>query len=346
MRLLFVNSIANSTWGGGEKWMVTAASGLKRRGHQVWIGCRSDSILGERAWDAGLNVLPLPIAGDLNPLLVAKLIRFLKKEKIQILIPNLIKDIRTAGLAGRLSKTPLILARQGLVLCKKRWKYKIGFQYLTDGIIVNSQGTADTYQSYDWFKDNQIHLIHNGIDLPIETNEGTANDRPIIFSAGRLDPQKNFPMLLKTALLVKTEQKPWEFVIAGEGPEKHSLENMIENLKLTNVKLIGFQEELKSWFKKCDLFALPSRFEGMPNVVMEAMAFAKPVVATNLPGTTGLLVEKDDGSAFFNAIKQILESKDAGRIMGQAGRKRIEIFFSVEAMLDNLEDLLHRLGAA
>ena len=354
MKLLFVNSIANNTWGGGEKWMLTAALGLKHRGHQVWMGCRADSILGERAWDAGLNVLPLPIAGDLNPLLVAKLIRFLKQEKIQILIPNLIKDIRTAGLAGRLAGTPLILARQGLVLCKNEWKYKVVFQHLTDAIIVNSQGTADTYHSFGWFKDNQIHLVYNGVHLSDEIVERADNKNPIIFSAGRLDPQKNFPMLLKAALLAKTENKPWEFVIAGDGPERSILENMIDNLKLTNVKLIGFQEDLKIWFEKCDLFALPSRFEGMPNVIMEAMAAAKPVVATDLPGirdlmihgTTGLLVENDNTRDFFKAIEHILESKDQGQSMGRAGRKHIEAQFSIETMLDNLESLFHRLGVA
>lgn len=349
MRILFVNSIGSDVWGGGEKWMVTTASGLIQRGHQAWVGCRPSSCLANEVKAAGVPLLELPVAGDINPRLTNRLLGFLRSNSVDVLVLNLMKDIRTAGPAGRMAGTPLILSRQGLVLCSSKLKYRLSFALFTDGMIVNSSHIRNTYLSYGWFRPERIHTVHNGIALP-PLNENRQFGSNIVLSAGRLDPQKGYPILLKAASIARTDKQPWQFVIAGEGPQRQELESRIEGMKLENVRLIGFQRDIRPHLERAALLALPSLFEGMPNVVMEAMAAGKPVVATDLPGTrdlviqgeTGLLVPVSDAGALYAGIRKIMDSPSRAERMGEAGRERIARDFTISQMLDRLESVFAR----
>lgn len=266
------------------------------------------------------------------------------------------KDIRIAGLAGRMARVPLILARQGLVLCKKKLKYELGFRYLTDGLIVNSASVRDTYLSYGWFKEHQIGIIHNGVSVTPDTPlfdvqriVPQAESRMMILTAGRLDPQKGFMNLLEVAKRAKAMNRSWIFVIAGEGPLKNQIEDRIADYGISDtVRLIGFQSEIRSLMKSSDVFILPSRFEGMPNVVMEAMAEGTPVVASDvngikelmIDGETGYLVSPDNTDDFVDRLVR-LEDRDRRTQMGTAARERVLRCFTWERMADQLETYLH-----
>ncbi len=356
MNILFTNSIGKQKWGGGEKWMVKAAKGLSQRNHNVFLGCKKNSILMKKATQEGIKTFGINIHSDFGPINTYKIYNFLSKNKIEILICNLNKDVRVAGLAGRLAKTPLIFARHGIQLCGKKLKHKITLLNLTDGIITNSQTIKDAYMKYGWFNDDFVKVIYNGIktnknipNYPIEEELPFIKNKKIILSAGRLSNQKGFIYLIKTAKIAKEYNRNWIFLIAGKGRLKNNLLQAIEDDGLKNyVKLIGFYEDIFPLLKVSDVFVLPSLFEGMPNVVMEAMSLGKPVVATDVNGVRELMVDGETGfivppknhQAIYEKLSLLLSNKNLCEKMGKTGRKRIEDNFTYKNMIDNLESFL------
>ena len=337
--------------------MVNAAALLIKRGHSVYLGCKPGSQLMQRAEQRGIPVRPFRIRGDIDPLMTCKIDRFLRKEQVDILICNFIKDIRVAGLAGRFAGTRLILARQGLVLCRNKLKYELSFRYLTDGLIVNSGSVRDTYISYGWFDDHQISVVYNGVSVETQTppiDIGSAfpmtTDRMVILSAGRFDPQKGLMSIVEMAKIAKEMGKAWAFLIAGDGPLRPLIQSQITENDLSDyVALVGFQPNLRGLMKSGDVFVLPSRFEGMPNVVMEAMAEGMPVVASDVDGIrelmndgeTGYLVSSDAPHEFVDRLIR-LEDGDRRRKMGASGRERVLQLFTWERMADQLESCFRR----
>jgi len=356
MNILFINSIGKNKWGGGEKWMVKAAKGLSKKNHNVFLSCKKNSVLMKKAKQEGIKTVPFNIHSDFSPINTYKIKKFLLGNKIEILICNLNKDVRVAGLAGRLAKIPLILARHGIQLCGKKWRHKLSLLKLTDGIITNSQTIKNAYRNYGWFKDDFIKVIYNGIetrkhipDFPIEKELPFTRNKKIILSAGRLSEQKGFIYLIKTAKIAKEQNNDWIFLIAGKGRLKNYLLQEIKKCELENyVKLIGFYEDIFPLLKAVDVFVLSSLFEGMPNVVMEAMSTVRPVIATDvngvhelmIDGETGFIVPPKNSQAIYEKLSLLLSNKNLCEKMGKAGRKRVENHFTYKNMIDNLESFL------
>lgn len=356
MRILFINSIGRNKFGGGEKWMARAAAGLTRRGHDVVLASKRNSRLLHYAESLGVRTEVFEIRGDLSPLTTLTIASWLKKHRTDLLICNLNKDVRVAGLAARMAKTPVVLARHGMLLCSRKWKHKVTLQNLTDGIITNSRTIREAYSAYGWFPKEFVKVIYNGLDIPegIQRFDFAARfpGKKIIYSAGRLSEQKGFEYLIDAAAILKKERNDLLFAISGEGKLEAELRERIKANGLEeNVALLGFSDDIYPMLKGCDLFVLASLFEGMPNVVMEAMAMQKPVVATDVNGArelmgagqhstdnpSGLIIPPRDPGAIADAIRTLIDNPDAMAAFGRAGYDRVKSDFTTEAMVDNLE---------
>ncbi|MFP4181867.1 MAG: glycosyltransferase [Thiohalospira sp.] len=142
---------------------------------------------------------------------------------------------------------------------------------------------------------------------------GAERDRPVIVAVGRLKGQKDFPTLLRAFAAL---QRPARLIILGEGPDREALERLRDELGLADsVDLPGFTENPYAWMRAADLFVLSSRYEGSPNVLVEAMAVGTPVVATDCPsgprallrdGELGPLVPVGDSEALAAAMERVL----------------------------------------
>jgi glycosyltransferase involved in cell wall biosynthesis len=129
---------------------------------------------------------------------------------------------------------------------------------------------------------------------------------------------------------------------------------MITELGLAGrVRLLGWRREVAELIAGADLFVLSSRWEGMPNVVLEAMACGRPVVATDIPGTaelvvpdvTGLLVPRDDPGALAAAIERLLHNQQLAASLGSSGRERARQVFPLAAMVRQNVELYRRILA-
>jgi glycosyltransferase involved in cell wall biosynthesis len=356
MNILFINSISRNKFGGGEKWMVNAAKGLTDRGHSVVLASKRNSRLLEYASQRGVRTEVMEIHGDFSPLATMKIAAWMKKHQTDILICNLNKDVRVAGLAAQLVGHPVVLARHGMLLCSRKWKHKLSLTRLTDGIITNSRTIRAAYAEYGWFDADFVKVIYNGLVIP---GNVTAYDfasrfpgKKIIYSAGRLSKQKGFEYLIDAAAILKRKRDDLIFAISGEGKLEAELKSRVKALGLeASFIFLGFTPDIYPCVKGCDLFVLASLFEGMPNVVMEAMAMQKPVVATDVNGArelmgaseeslacdTGLIIPPKNPQAIAEAIEKIIDNPALLEAYGKAGHRRVETQFTIPIMVDNLE---------
>jgi len=175
----------------------------------------------------------------------------------------------------------------------------------------------------------------------------------LIGAAGRLSPEKGFDVLLDAAARVVRSEGTAGFLIFGDGPLRARLEQQIAALGLgDNVVLAGFHNDLDRLLPALDLFVQASFTEGMPNVLLEAMAAHLPVVATAVGGTpelvedgvSGWLVAPGDPAALARRMNEALAHRRRRQAMGQRGRERVEEHFTFAAQARRYREVFQQLG--
>lgn len=192
----------------------------------------------------------------------------------------------------------------------------------------------------------RIEVVRNGVVLPesppqpdpalrrILTGGG---DRAVVLVPARLTAQKGHSLLLRAAEAVPGAQ----FVFAGDGPDRAALVAEAAKLGLDDrVTFLGYRHDVPKLMASADLVVLPSLYEGLPLVILEAMAAAKPVVASRIPGVQEVITEAADGILFESgnsadlarAIDEVLLDPDKSRRLGAAARRTVMSRFSAAAM--------------
>lgn len=220
-------------------------------------------------------------------------------------------------------------------------------------VVANSDGLRALAQKFD--PATQIEIIPNGVDLddytPGSRDEGGSQAVRILF-AGRVVYQKGLDILLEA--LAGIEDIDWRLTIAGDGPLRPALEELAFRKGLQErIAFKGWLEKpaLHKEYREAQVFAFPSRDEGMPNAVLEAMASGLPVAATRIAGNeelvvdgeTGYLVSVGDASGLQVALRRLL-AEPAGRArMGEAARRRVQGAYSWENTASKYIDLFTRI---
>jgi len=174
-------------------------------------------------------------------------------------------------------------------------------------------------------------------------------DEPVVVAMGRLTRQKGFDLLLRAFGRVRLDRPAWRLVVFGEGPERPALEGLRDELGLHDaVSLPGTTDDVLGAFRRAALLALPSRWEGLPRVVAEAMAAGLPVVAFDCrtgpaemvdDGVTGRLVPSGDVEAFAGALAGLMDDGTERRRMGRAAQVACRRW-SLPAVLDQWDELV------
>ena len=195
----------------------------------------------------------------------------------------------------------------------------------------------------------RIHLVHHGVDAGTSAPPAVDVDDeapPLVLAAGRLVHKKGFDVLVAACGLLRDRGLTFRCRIVGDGPLRSTLARTIQGASLDHVvELPGWlpPDRLAAMMPRAAAFVAPSRIsasgdrDGIPNVVLEAMAAGLPVVGSELSGipeavadgVTGLLVPAGDAAALAGALQRILGEPDAGRQMGEAGRQRVLASFDL-----------------
>jgi colanic acid/amylovoran biosynthesis glycosyltransferase len=193
----------------------------------------------------------------------------------------------------------------------------------------------------------RMHIIHCGVNLALFNL--VSHDRPSqnLLYVGRLAANKGLPILLQSLASLKTSHADISLTVVGDGPDRAELEKMTEELGLVErVKFIGYQSqaEVRQHLQQTDVFVLPSFAEGVPVVLMEAMAAGIPVVATQIAGVSelvedgisGYLVPPGDPDSLAKRIELLLSDRSLRAKFGASGRLKVENDFDISQEVDRL----------
>jgi L-malate glycosyltransferase len=203
--------------------------------------------------------------------------------------------------------------------------------------------------------------IHNGIDLEtvrstsdrktVRENLGIGDDEYVVGTVGRLTPVKGHETLLRVAALLK-ERGKLRYLIVGDGPLMQRLVSLTRELGMEReVILAGQRHDVYDLIHCMDVFVLPSVHEGIPMVLLEALALNCPVVASRVGGipeviehrTSGLLVEPGNMEELKGAIERLMDDKPFADELAMRGRRRVEEEFSAALMAQRTADLYYSL---
>lgn len=212
-------------------------------------------------------------------------------------------------------------------------------------------------------RERRIVTIPNGIDLPdvspgqvekVRLALGVRPDDLFLLSVGRLTGQKAHAVLIRAMADIAQRKKQLRLYIAGDGPLRRELTELIGKLELgRHVYLLGEREDIPQLLSAADMFILPSRSEGLPIALLEAMGAGLAVVATRTGGiadlvevgVTGMLVDPDQPAALASAITRLIDDPALRRRLGQAAREKVKNSYTLEKMCVTYLDLMKHFSA-
>lgn len=225
-----------------------------------------------------------------------------------------------------------------------------------DARVTVSDGVGDDLASTTGLQRHTIQTIHNPV-IDDTTSMHTADrpihpwlqpgEPPVVLTVGRLNPQKDYPTLIKAFALLR-QNRSARLIILGEGDQRHKLTEQIADAELEHdVDLPGWVDNPNAYMAHSSVFALSSRYEGLPTALIEALACGCPVVATNCPsgpddilenGRYGALVPMADPPVLAKAIEQTLDNPG-----DRDARLRRAADFSVQRSIDHFERLISQI---
>lgn len=342
--------------GGAQSVMLHLVERLDRQRFEPSVAClfNASGSTGQALREQGVPVLEAGThhKGDLASF--GRLYRIIAELKPAILHTHLFHANLPGRFLGRLAKVPVIINTEHTLAMESEWRYRINrwSAPMADRVVAVSAAVRDFCIKHIGLPASKVVLIRNGIEIPRELPDqqsarkslGLPGDIPLLGALGRLDPAKGYDVLLEALPRVAGAC----LTIAGEGPERHRLEALAQTLGIADrVRWLGFQAEILPVLAAFDLFIQPSRYEGLPVTVLEAMAAGLPVVATSIGGTpeavldgeTGRLVPPEAPELLAAAINDLLNVPSRRLEMGAAGRARIGSHFSLSEMVCQTEAL-------
>lgn len=219
-------------------------------------------------------------------------------------------------------------------------------------IIANSDAVAAAWAGCGAPRD-RLHVVSNGVELPASGSRPEHGGLPLtVICVGNLIAYKGHDLLLEAAARLPSEPA-WRLLFVGDGPERDALSRRVDELGLRHrVDLLGQRTDVPALLSDADVAVLPSRSEGLPNAVLEAMAHSIPVVATAVGGVPGLLragggilVPANDASALADALARLLRDPDLRRQMGDEGRAEVARTYAIDVMRDSTLAIMRTVRA-
>lgn len=351
LRILYL--ITDLHVGGAEKAVCQLVLGLDRERFGPTVVCLTDrGELGRMLEGRGVEVIHLNLTAWSAWIGVIRLARLLRRKRIDVLHSFLFHANLAGRLAAFLAGTPRVI---GSVRVAEPRRSHLWLDRLTQPLCDLETCVAEAVRTYTHEKAgvrlDKLVTVPNGIDVSEYENvqpqlppgiEAPAGS-PVVLAIGRLDPQKDPDAFLRVARLIHARLPKAHFLWAGDGPMRERVEDTARELGLGKVvHFLGHVADVKPLIAAANVFVLTSRWEGMPNALLEAMASAKPAVATSVggcrelivEGQTGFMVAPNNPEQLAKRVLALLEDPEQAAIMGANARRRAAEHFSVEAMIE------------
>lgn len=352
---------------GAERWilaLLNAFTGQEVHSTLVNLVDRDgdQSAVVSIARQQGKKAFDFNTGGKFNLFAALRLARLIKAEGVQIIHGHGFKSDILGLLAARLAGCPVLTTPHGWSL-DDDWKLKMyerldrfSFSFmdmvcpLSPDLAAGLTGTIAPAK---------MRLILNGVDIDeirrASPAEKSHPDAFIIGYIGQLIERKDLPTLLTAFHSLRTERDNLRLIIIGDGPARQGLEAECQRLGMSDqIDFLGYRPDAASWLKTFDLFVLPSQLEGIPRCIMEALAAAIPVVATDIPGNkdlvshqlTGLLYPVGDSPELARCISYMIDHPVEARQMAKNGNLKVIAEYSNRKMAAEYATIYHSLAAA
>lgn len=341
------------SWRGGQNQVLLTARGLHARGHRVVVVAHPEGELRKRLGNE-LEVVPLAPRNEIDlpaAWRLARLIRERQPDLVHAHDPHGVAAAATALSMGVGPRRPWLVAARRVDFRLKansfsRWKYRQVNRFIASSDAIRAMLVSDGVAA------ERVITVREGVDIARIARTEPARLREeywfpahslVVGNIAALVPHKGQKYLIDAAAAVVRTMPHARFVILGEGELRATLEHQVKQLHLgQHVVLAGFRTDVLAQLKGLDLFVMSSVTEGLGTSLLDAMAAARPIVATTaggIPevvahGETGLLVPPREADALAGAILALLQDDDRRRRMGESGLARAQAMFSVDRMVE------------
>lgn len=300
----------------------------------------------------------------------SKIYKLVRKESVDIIytLNDLSINTAMAALVSRLTNIPLVYKIQGIgsatnhllvdalvkVYCRtverlimaraKRTilpSKRLMSEAIRYGIKKSSIVIIPFGVNFGYFDPDRPEVKKNAALL---RHKLSIDDKIVVGYVGRLVPVKGLAYLISAMKRIQTEFPNVVLLVVGDGPQRRSLETTARDLGVKAI-FVGWQSDVLLYYSVMDIFVLPSLFEGLPNVMVEAMAMRKSIVATEvgvnpdliIDGKNGFLVPVQDSEQIGSALKKLIKNSDLRRSMGLISRQVVRKTFSWEKIIPEFE---------
>jgi glycosyltransferase involved in cell wall biosynthesis len=342
--------------GGAQVFLVNLIKSLNKDLFELKVATIIEKgILAEGVEKVGVEVVHLQKRGKLGIGLVFRLVKFLRRERPDIVHTHLFGGDTWGRIAAILARVPVIVSTEHNTNLDEGWakrKVKKFLSFFTKKIVAVSEAVKNYSMSRDKIKEKKITVIDNGINLEefSSITEKEFADPPVIGVVGRLETQKGHEYLFEALNMLKTT--PWILWVVGDGSLKGSLERLAKDLNLRErIIFLGARRNIPEILSQMDIFVLPSLWEGLGLAVLEAAAAGKPIIASSVGGIpeiikngeTGILVEAKNVKSLADGLEHVLLGEQEAIMMGQRARESVKEKYSLERMTGLYEKLYKNL---
>lgn len=348
-------------WGGQEIRIINEMIAIREEGIEVFLACRDNSKIKNKAIENNIKVFLLPFKGNLDFNTIYKLIKIIKEYNINIVNTHSGKDTWVGGIAAKLSGAKFIRTRHlSNIINSSRLNF---INELSDYIFTTGESVREDMIKYNRINPNKIISIPTGIDdelfdpnkYDVVKSRQLFNFQPdeiVIGIVAVLRQFKRHDIFINVAKKIIDEypDKNIKFVIAGDGPQKIKLEKLIDQLDLRNkVLMLGHVIEIPTLLSALDIFLLTSDSkEGVPQSVMQAMLMKKAVISTNVGSTKDLLDKENfilvnSEEEIFKACVLLINNQEIRNKYCENSRNYISEKFSKKVMVNKIMKIYKEL---
>ena len=343
------------SWRGGERQAVTLARGLTALGHDSVLACRPGTPLAQRAEQAGIPLLPLPMHSELDPLAISRVISAVSRHGFNLLHlhtphAHTVGQIASLLLESAQQRPRVVVSRRVAFPMRRHPLQHFKYGRSVDAFIATSYAVRSRLTRHG-VAPSRVAVIHDGIEPPV-TDPAAARDlekeldiqawSPCIGHVGHLESHKGQRFLIDAFARLLPRYPRAGLILVGNGPLRRDLEAQASALGVQDrVRFAGLRREVTSAIELFDLFAMPSIQEGLGSVVLDALALGKPVCAAaagGIPeiisdGRNGVLVRPQDPQALADGIRRLIDNPEDARRMTAAGLSTVTERFSAALMV-------------
>ncbi len=369
IRVLYLHEFGRM--GGAERALLRLADAIRQaRVEPLMVWPQKDAAL---AWLAsrGIRVVPLRVPRwrhglslPLFPLFLAHLRRVLLPTDVDLVHVNNYRSAPIGQFVSRWAGVPCVCHVREMITTRTIRQYRLLW---SNALIAVAEAVGQALLA-GGIPADRVTIVRSGItpqDAPPEAETivlrgrlGITPHDPVLGIVAHILPHKGYDDLVQALALLTQRLPQAKCLVIGMAPRERYLRKLLQLAERLSVRdrliLVGFQEDVAPFLHAMDVFVLPSRTEGLPITILEAMAAGKPVVATTaggIPevvrdGETGLLVPPGDPGRLAEAIMRLLEGPALAKAMGQAGGKRVTSVFTLEGETEQTAMVYRKVLAA